>query len=226
MHRPPSAPFAAAQSTPTKPTPEDSLNGMSFHLTEAEIAARLKLAEHQSFHEKPFPQFAGRQPRAAAVLVPLAWDGHEWHVLYTRRTEIVEHHKGQVSFPGGATDPEDANPEATALREAEEEIGLRPSEVRLLGRMGEMLTVTNFMITPIVGVLPWPYAFKIHTVEVERVFTLPLTWLANRQNWQEFIRQETGYKVITYFPFDGELLWGVTARITVEFLRALGLSAT
>ena len=90
----------------------------------------------------------------------------------------------------------------------------------------EMLTVTNFLITPIVGVIPWPYAFKIHTIEVDRLFTLPLAWLSNRENWQEFIRQETGYSVITYFPYDGELLWGVTARITVEFIRAMGLIAS
>jgi 8-oxo-dGTP pyrophosphatase MutT (NUDIX family) len=196
---------------------------MLSNLTEAEIMARLDIAEHQSFHEKPFPQFANRSPRAAAVLLPLAWDGVEWQLLYTRRTDIVEHHKGQVSFPGGATDPEDASSEETALREAEEEIGLRRSDVHILGRLGEMLTVTNFIVTPFVGVIPWPYAFTVHTVEVDRVFTLPLAWLANHDNWQEFIRQETGHSVITYFPFDGELVWGITARITVEFIRALGL---
>jgi 8-oxo-dGTP pyrophosphatase MutT (NUDIX family) len=196
---------------------------MTFHLTEAEIKARLAATRHQSFHEKPFPQFANRRPRAAAVLLPLAWDGSEWHLLFTRRTEILEHHKGQVSFPGGATDPQDSSPEETALREAEEEIGLRRSDVRILGRLGEMLTVTNFIITPIVGVFPWPYAFTVHTIEVSRVFTLPLQWLSDRQNWQEFVRQETKLSVITYFPFDGELLWGATARITVEFIRALGL---
>jgi len=192
-------------------------------LTEAEITARLENAEHLAFHEKPFPQFDGRPPRAASVLLPLTRVGEEWQILFTRRTEIVEHHKGQVSFPGGAADPEDHSPEETALREAEEEIGLRRADVRLLGRLGEMLTVTNFLITPIVGVFPWPYAFKIHTIEVERVFTLPLNWLAERGNWQEFIRQETGRSVITYFPYDGELLWGATARITVEFIRILGL---
>lgn len=213
----------AARSTLKPETKESSFNGMLPHLTETEIVTRLDSAEHQSFHEKPFPQFANRSPRAAAVLLPLAWDGTEWHLLYTRRTDIVEHHKGQVSFPGGATDPEDTSPEETALREAEEEIGLHRSDVRILGQMGEMLTVTNFLITPIVGVFPWPYAFTVHTIEVERVFTLPLAWLANHENWQEFIRRETGYSVITYFPYDGELLWGVTARITLEFLRAIGL---
>jgi 8-oxo-dGTP pyrophosphatase MutT (NUDIX family) len=196
---------------------------MSPHLSEAEIIARLDIAEHQSFHEQPFPQFAAQRPRAAAVLLPLSWVGDDWHLLYTRRTDIVEHHKGQVSFPGGATDPQDASPEDTALREAEEEIGLRRSDVRILGRLGEMLTVTNFLVTPIVGIFSWPYAFTVHTIEVERVFVLPLKWLSDRQNWQEFIRQETGRSVITYFPYDGELVWGVTARITVEFIRALGL---
>src|SRR5512140_3861516 len=125
---------------------------MSSHLTEAEITARLAVAGHQSFHETTFPQFANRSPRAASVLLPLTWDGDEWHILYTRRTDIVEHHKGQVSFPGGAADPEDANAEETALREAEEEIGLCRSDVRILGRLGEMLTVTIFIITPFVGV--------------------------------------------------------------------------
>src|SRR5512133_1219195 len=76
--------------------------GMYSDLSEAEIAARLELAKHQSFHEKPFPQFAERPARAAAVLLPLTRMGNEWYVLYTRRTDIVEHHKGQVSFPGGA----------------------------------------------------------------------------------------------------------------------------
>jgi 8-oxo-dGTP pyrophosphatase MutT (NUDIX family) len=192
-------------------------------LTEAEILARLETAAQLSFHEKPFPQFDGRPPRAASVLLPLTRVGADWHLLFTRRTDRVEHHKGQVSFPGGAADPGDTSPEDTALREADEEIGLRRADVRLLGRLGEMLTVTNFLITPIVGVFPWPYAFTVHTIEVERVFTLPLEWLSDRQNWQEFIRQETGRSVITYFPYDGELLWGATARMTVEFIRAMGL---
>jgi len=192
-------------------------------LSETQIAARLDIAEHQSFHEQPFAQFAGQSPRAASVLLPLAWVGDDWHVLYTRRTDSVAHHKGQVSFPGGAADAEDQGPEDTALREAFEEIGLRRKDVRLLGRLGQMLTVTNFIITPIVGVFPWPYAFTVHTIEVDRIFTLPLKWLADRQNWQEFVRKETGRAVITYFPYDGELLWGATARMTVEFIRAMGL---
>ena len=100
---------------------------------------------------------------------------------------------------------------------------MRRSEVRILGRLAEMLTVTNFLVTPVVAVFPWPYAFTVHTVEVSRVFTIPLKWLANHDNWQEFIRKETNRSVVVYFPYDGELLWGVTGRITVEFIRAIGL---
>ena len=190
-------------------------------MTEEEIAQRLKHYQHPTYSE--LTQTGGKKPlRPAAVLVPLLW-ADEWHVLYTRRADGVEHHKGQVSFPGGATDPEDTSPEDTALREAEEEVGIRPSDVRLLGRLGEMATISHFVVTPVVGVVPWPYAFKVHTIEVGRVFTMPLSWLARRENWQEFMRVETGHSVIAYFPFDGELLWGATARMTVNFVKALGL---
>jgi 8-oxo-dGTP pyrophosphatase MutT (NUDIX family) len=194
---------------------------MSPALTEAQIAACLRERPKISYSETPFEQFTG-PPRPAAVLVPLIdWDG-EWHLLFTRRTDLVDHHKGQVSFPGGATDPGDASAEHTALREAEEEIGLGSAEVRVLGHMGEYLTVTNFRVTPVVGVIPWPYCFKIHTLEVGRVFTIPLAWLRDPTNRQEFTRQETGRGVVTYLPYDGELLWGATARMTVSFLSALG----
>ncbi len=192
-------------------------------LSEAEIQFRLQTAQHESFHEKPFPQFDSRPARPAAVLIPLTRAEDDWHILFTRRADTVEHHKGQVSFPGGAADSEDTSPEDTALREAEEEIGLRRSDVRVLGKLGDMLTVTNFLVTPVVGVFPWPYTFKVHTVEVGRVFTMPLLWLADHNNRMEFIRKETGRSLIAYLPYDGELLWGATARMTIEFIRALGM---
>ena len=191
------------------------------HLTEGFIQQRLHEAEHQFYEEVPFEEFKGPM-RRAAVLIPLARVGDEWHLLYTRRTDRVEHHKGQVSFPGGRTGPQDPSPEYTALRETDEEVGISPSDVKILGRLGEYLTVTNYLVTPVVGVIPWPVCFKIHTIEVGRVFTIPLEWLADRSNYQEFVRAETGRGVITYFPYDGELLWGATARMTVNFLKLLG----
>lgn len=195
---------------------------MSLALTEAQITARLRESPSTSFREEPFDQFKGPS-RPAAVLLPLIEREGEWHLLFTRRTDLVEHHKGQVSFPGGATDPDDISPEQTALREAEEEIGLRRADVRVLGWMGEYLTVTNFTVTPVVGVMPWPYCFKIHTVEVGRVFTVPLAWLARPENRQEFTRQETGRGIVAFLPYDGELVWGATARMTDTFLKVIGL---
>src|SRR5258707_13783424 len=94
--------------------------------------------------------------RCAAVLVPLVWHQDEWHLLFTRRTDKVESHKGQVSFPGGACDEGETTPEQTALREAEEEIGIHSGDVRVLGRLTNMITITSFRVTPVVGVIQWP----------------------------------------------------------------------
>jgi 8-oxo-dGTP pyrophosphatase MutT (NUDIX family) len=190
-------------------------------LTEENIIQRLRQFEHPTYSE--LEHRAAKPVRPAAVLVPLArWAG-EWHLIFTRRTETVEHHKGQVSFPGGATDPEDRSPEDTALREAEEEIGLRRDDVRVLGRLGEMVTISSFVVTPVVGIVPWPYELKLQELEVDRVFSMPLAWLAKRDNWEELLHEESGNFVIKYSHFEGEVVWGITARITVNFIRALGL---
>jgi len=160
--------------------------------------------------------------KCAAVLVPLVWQDDEWHLLYTRRTDTVESHKGQVSFPGGACDDGETTPEQTALREADEEIGIRPSDVTILGRLSDMITVTYFQVTPVVGVVKWPTVFRVGEDEVARVFTIPLGWLANPSNRWQFERPETKRGLIAYHPYDGELLWGATARMTVDFLEILG----
>lgn len=195
---------------------------MNPHLTEEIIKGRLQNAERPSYLEAPFDEFTGPAWKAA-VLIPLAWVDDEWHLLFTRRTDIVDHHKGQVSFPGGRMDPQDVSAEATALRETQEEIGVRPEDITLLGSLGEYLTVTNYLVTPVIGIIPWPYTFLIHTLEVERVFTIPLIWLVDPAHRHEMVLKEKGRGVIMYLPYEGELLWGVTARITVNFLMALDL---
>lgn len=161
--------------------------------------------------------------KCAAVLVPLIWENDEWHLLYTRRTDRVESHKGQVSFPGGACDEGETTPEETALREAEEEIGLNPDHVRVLGRLVNMITVSNFRVTPVVGVIKkWPTVFRVGEHEVARIFTIPLGWLANPSNRWHFEMLGRKRSLIAYHPYDGELLWGATARMTVDFLKVLG----
>ncbi len=187
-------------------------------LTEDFIAQALSRPIAAPYAEKAIQ--ADHPLRLASVLVPLIRHADGWHLLYTRRADRVEHHKGQVSFPGGASEPGES-PEETALREANEEVGIRPTDVRLLGRLPQIITISDFLVTPIVGVLPWPYAFRVYTTEVARVFTLPLAWLAAPESYMQFFRAETGRYVIAYLPNDGELLWGATAHMTLEFLKII-----
>lgn len=164
--------------------------------------------------------------RHAAVLVPFLQINAAWHLLFTRRTETVQSHKGQVSFPGGAIEPQDSSPEAAAVRESEEEIGLCSQDVKILGRLPYFLTVSNYLIVPVLACIPWPYQFTLSAHEVSRVFTIPLHWLADPPHWSERPRMlPSGKKenVIIYEPYDGEVLWGISARITHELLDVLQL---
>ena len=161
--------------------------------------------------------------KCAAVLIPLLRQGGEWHLLFTRRTDKVESHKGQVSFPGGACDEGETTPEETALREANEEVGIDPQKVRVLGHIMNMITITSFRVIPVVGIIEWPTVLLLGKDEVERVFTIPLLWLADKNNRWEFSMPGRNRSLIVYHPFDGELLWGATARMTVDFLKVLDL---
>lgn len=161
--------------------------------------------------------------RAAVLLSLLAVDG-AWHVLYIRRTEIVSEHKGQVAFPGGSMEPEDASLEITALRETAEEIGVQPGHVRILGHMPDFFTITNYLIRPVVGIMDWPLDLTISADEVDRVFTIPLGWLADPNNYDERPWPRPNgdmIPVIFYHPYDGEVLWGATARMTLDFVQLL-----
>ena len=162
----------------------------------------------------------------AAVLVPLYQDHGRWHVLYTRRTESVDSHRGQVSFPGGRIEVQDAGPEQAALRETQEEIGLAPESVDVLGRLDSLLTVSQFLVTPVVGLIPWPTTFHLNSVEVATTFGVSLDWLSDPDNLEVRLRRPLvpGPSVPVYYyrPFQDEVIWGATARITLDLLEALG----
>lgn len=200
---------------------------MSINITENEISQRLQEAigsvgpSSDGYAELELNDEITL--KCAAVLVPLVWHNEEWHLLFTRRTDRVESHKGQVSFPGGACDEGETTPEQTALREADEEIGIQPSDIKVLGRLANLITISYFRVTPVVGVVRWPTVFRVGEHEVARVFTIPLTWLADASNRWQFEIPGRNRSVIAYHPYDGELLWGATARMTVDFLKVLGL---
>ena len=206
---------------------------MPLHLTEAFITRCLEQTYRPGAlaWTDGYAELFGSEPdgslKCAAVLMPLTWREDDWHLVFTRRTDTVESHKGQVSFPGGACHLEETSAEQTALRETEEEIGLHARDVRILGQLNDMVTITRFQVSPVVGVIPWPYDFTLSPHEVSRVFTIPLAWLAQPENWEEHNATPAGaprsFPVVIYHPYDGEILWGASARMTLELLRVIGL---
>jgi 8-oxo-dGTP pyrophosphatase MutT (NUDIX family) len=197
--------------------------------------ARITEALEKSFDpglppESPYPlELIHQKLLPAAVLLPFLWQDDEWRLLFIRRTyNEGDRHKGQVAFPGGQCNSKDRDSEAAALRETFEEIGMHQRDVKILGRLRDLLTITGYRVSPIVGLVPWPYPLIPQPSEVSRIFTIPLQWLAdpgNRVVQSRDLRiQGKSIPVIYYKPYDGEILWGASARITVLLLEALGLS--
>lgn len=160
----------------------------------------------------------------AAVLVPLLEEKQELYVLFTQRTHHVEHHKGQISFPGGSVDESDMTLEETALREAYEEIGLPKEQVEILGRIDDAKTLSsNFVVHPIVGRIVTPFDFLLNPGEVERIITVPLHVFhpdhvgakSDQVQWNG-----TTYKTPA-FEYRGHVIWGATARIMENLLSAI-----
>lgn len=166
--------------------------------------------------------------RKAAVLVPMFQSDEGWHLLLTERSQAVAEHAGQVSFPGGQSQGPSEETIETALRETEEEIGLPPDRVRVLGHLDPLETVTGFLVTPVVGVVPWPTLLRPSPIEVREIFHVPLRWLGQTKNlrWQPHppSTKATQEWVPVYQPFEGHVIWGATARIIVALLSVLGVN--
>ncbi len=172
------------------------------------------------------PESLSSRKREAAVMIPFLRIENAWHILFIRRTQNEgDRHSGQVAFAGGKREPGDDDLLATALRETEEEVGIVADDVEVLGHIRHHHTISEFEVRPYVGLVKWPYPLKLDGIEVARAFTMPLAWLAERSNYRFESRQHPDAKrpwpVIYYENYDGEMLWGATARMMLSLIDLL-----
>ncbi|HEX5126971.1 MAG TPA: CoA pyrophosphatase [Rhodocyclaceae bacterium] len=148
----------------------------------------------------------------AAVLIPLVTREGGITVLLTRRADHLYHHPGQISFPGGRVEARDASSVNTALRETQEEIGLAPESVELLGELPAYATSTGFHVSPVVGFVRPPFELKVDAFEVAEVFEVPLSFVANMANYQRHRVERMGsMRHFLAVPYAGRFIWGATA---------------
>jgi 8-oxo-dGTP pyrophosphatase MutT (NUDIX family) len=156
----------------------------------------------------------------ASVLIPLFCKDGSYHCLFTKRSDKVLHHKGEISFPGGNYDTSDADLLATALREAHEEIGVKPQDVEIIGALDEIITMSGFIVSPFVGLVSYPYPFILSPEEIEEIIMLPLVGFLTAGVLSEDYRtyNERTEKVSIY-QSGGHVIWGATAKILRQFLE-------
>jgi 8-oxo-dGTP pyrophosphatase MutT (NUDIX family) len=192
-------------------------------LTAAAVRARFAAPPH--WH----PEFAGdgrllseRPMTPAAVLIGLVQRDGGLHVLLTQRTDHLRDHAGQVSFPGGRTEATDADAAETALREAEEEVGLPRAATEVIGTLPTYTTVTQFVVTPVVALVTPPFELALDTFEVASAFEVPLEFLMSpAQHQRHTFRHESGERQFLSMPWQGRFIWGATAAMLRNFYRFL-----
>ncbi|MBN2462740.1 MAG: CoA pyrophosphatase [Dehalococcoidia bacterium] len=164
---------------------------------------------------------SGRGLTEAAVLIPIFCKDGEHHILFIKRSDQVQHHKGQISFPGGARSEADAGLLETALRESWEEIGLEVKDVEVLGELDDIPTTTSsFNVSPFVAFIPYPYQFTLSPYEIDEIFSVPVSGLlyeAKRGEERYTFDDEVfvGYS----YEYEGRVIWGATAQIVRQLLE-------
>ena len=158
----------------------------------------------------------------AGVFLLLYDKDGEYCVLLNKRTQQVEHHKGEISFPGGSKDAEDKTLLQTALRETHEEMGVLPEHVDVLGELDDVPTTTSFLISTYVGAIPYPYEFRPSEIEVAEVLEVPIHHLLDGDNRRDEVRVADGLPVNSpVYSYQGHLVYGATARILERFIELL-----
>ena len=157
--------------------------------------------------------------KPSGVLLPLFYKDDKSHILFTKRTEDLEHHKGQISFPGGAYDEGDETLMATALRECYEEVGIKSEDVEILGELDDTVTTTRFIISPFVGFIPYPYKFNINANETDELIEVPIQALLDEKIYREELMIREGKPCqVCFYHYNSHVIWGATAGILKQFL--------
>lgn len=175
---------------------------------------------NQALHLRPKNRIEDKKLTPAAVLIPVFCKGGEYHILFTKRSDKVPYHKGQVSFPGGARHKSDSSLLETAIRESWEEIGVKPEDVEILGELDDACTITSsFAISPFVAFIPYPCKFKMSPDEIDEIFDLPISALLCKANFRQeyYVDGDEIVDSCTY-EYGGWFIWGATARILKQFL--------
>ena len=197
---------------------ENSMNPYEKYITEPDqlydlIETRLgnRIPKVHKYADVPF--------RKAAVIIPIFFKDQQAHLLFTKRTDKVGHHKGQISFPGGTHDSSDAHLQETAIRETWEEMGINKNDLNIIGSTDKFLTNTHFLVTPFVAHFKYPYPFTINEDEIEHVIEVPLRHLISPDNFEMNQWEKDGILWdIHYYKFSGEMIWGVTGFLLSNFL--------
>jgi 8-oxo-dGTP pyrophosphatase MutT (NUDIX family) len=180
----------------------------------SEIGARLGTKERRLIEK---PDYA-----PASVLMLLLNKDGEPHVLLTKRTKKVATHKGEVAFPGGKRDDADESSLATALRETEEEVGIRPSDVRIIGEFDEYFSIYGFHVSTFVGAVTHPYRYTLNRDELSECFEAPLSiFYEERYSRSECFNYEGRDVEVFYYDYRDYVIWGLTARILTDFSRKI-----
>ncbi len=174
----------------------------------------------QALSQRPKCRIVDTSLAPSAVLIPPLHKSGEYHTLFTRRTETVQYHKGQISFPGGAYEAEDGTLLNTALRECAEEIGLAPEVVEVLGELDDTPTVSSgYIISPFVGVVREERPLTLHPLETEEILEIPISALLDKDCLRPRVDVVNGREVTTYaYHCGSNVIWGATARILGQFL--------
>ena len=177
----------------------------------------------EAIARRPISRVTDAKWKVSAVLVPIFLKSGQYHLLFMQRTQRVKDHKGEISFPGGSYEKSDEFLLNTALREAEEEVGLAPCDVEVLGELDDTSIIpTNYVISPFVGLIPYPYDFKLDKWETEELIQIPFKDLCDEKFFSKGTIHAHGREFDTdCYKYGGKVIWGATYKILKQFVEII-----